>query len=262
MERVMRKFLVAAVVLLTLGVVRPVPAAAAAFVQKSPPDLSWSFDGPFGTYNQAALQRGFQVYKEVCASCHSMDYLHYGDLSALGYSKAEIKAIASGYTVTAGPNKEGKMYKRPARPSDAFVAPFPNEEAAAATFNGVAPPDLSLMAAARDGGPNYIYAILTGFNQKPPKGMFVPTGRYYNPYFPGGRIAMPPPLTANRVHYADGTKATLDQEARDVATFLMWASHPHLDQRHQLGVKVMIFLFILAIVFFFAKRRAWKDVEH
>lgn len=262
MERVMRKVLASAVAVLALGLTRPAPAAAAAFVQKPPPNLSWSFDGPFGTYNRAALQRGYQVYKEVCSACHSMKYLHYRDLSALGYSKAEIKAIASGYMVTAGPNKEGSMYKRPGRPSDAFVSPFPNKEAAAAAFGGVAPPDLSLMAEARKGGPNYIYCILTSFGKTPPKGMFIPTGRFYNPCFPGGRIAMPPPLTANRVHYTDGTKATLDQEARDVATFLMWASHPHLEQRHRIGVKVMLFLIVLAVVFFFAKRRLWKDVEH
>lgn len=224
------------------------------------PHPSWSFAGIFGTYDPAALQRGFQVYKQVCSACHPLSHLYYRNLSALGYSPAEIKTIAAQYQVTAGPNDKGAMFQRPAQPSDHFVGPYPNEEAAAAAHGGRAPPDLSMIVKARDGGPDYVYGILNGF-VKPPKGVEVPPGTYYNEYFPGHFIKMPPPLHPGEVTFADGTKATVPQMAHDVVTFLTWASHPNLDARHNVGFSVMLFLIVGIIVFYAAKRRIWSVVH-
>jgi ubiquinol-cytochrome c reductase cytochrome c1 subunit len=237
------------------------PATLRAQEAPPPPHQEWPFYGIFGTYDVAALQRGFQVYKQVCSTCHNLDHLHYNELAAIGYDAAEIKAIAAQAQVTAGPNKEGKMYKRPGRPSDAFVGPFPNEEAASAAFGGVAPPDLSMIVKAREGGPDYVYAILTGFS-KPPSGFAVPSGDYYDKYFPGHVIAMPPPLRPDAVKYADGTPATVPQMAHDVASFLTWASHPNLDERHQTGFKVILFLIVGAGVFYGVKRKVWSRLHH
>lgn len=255
----MRKFLIATATLAALVTCSAAVTASAADAP-TPPRLSWSFDGPFGTFDRAALQRGFQVYREVCSNCHSMKYLTYGDLTQIGYTEAQVKAIAASVKVQDGPNKEGNMFERPGRPSDHFKSPFPNEEAARANFGGALPPDFSLIAKARKYGPDYIVAILTGF-RNPPAGVKVPPGRYYNTYFPGHMIAMPPPLTDGAVTYADGTKASVHQMARDVATFLVWASDPSLEERHQLGFKVIVFLVILAGIFYFAKKRIWADVH-
>ncbi|MDE2164931.1 MAG: cytochrome c1 [Alphaproteobacteria bacterium] len=227
------------------------------------PDVSWSFEGPFGTFDRAALQRGFQIYSQVCSTCHSMNLLTYDDLAGpdgLGYTEAEVKAIAAQKQVPTI-NKEGQPAMRPALPSDHFVPPFPNEKAAGAGFGGTAPPDLSDIIKARDGHERYVYGILTGFRE-PPKGFHVPSGRYYNLYFPGHVIAMPPPLQDNVVTYSDGTKATLDQEAHDVVTFLTWASDPTMEQRKQTGAKVILFLLAMTGVLYGAKRRVWSDVEH
>ena len=224
------------------------------------PSPGWSFTGVFGTFDRAALQRGFQVYSQVCSNCHSMNLLHYRDLSALGYDENEIKAIAAQKQVTDGPNDQGEMFKRPARPADAFVAPFANEQAARANFNGALPPDLSVIIKAREGGPNYVYGILTGFKPAP-AGFKVAPGRYYNEYFPSHNIAMPPPLADNAVTYADGTKATLQQEAHDVATFLTWASDPKMEERKRVGAKAMLFLLAMTGVLYGAKRRIWSDVH-
>lgn len=224
------------------------------------PHPYWSFEGPFGTFNRAALQRGFQVYNEVCSNCHSMNLLAYHDLSALGYNEAQIKAIAAQHQVTAGPNAQGDMYQRPARPSDHFVPPYPNEEAARAAHNGALPPDLSLIVYAREGGPDYVYGILTGF-RNPPPGVKMRPNMNYNLYFPGHQIAMPQPLIGEDVTYHDGTKATLDQEAHDVVTFLAWAADPHMEARKRTGAKVIIFLLALSGVLYAAKRRIWADVH-
>ncbi|HJU18189.1 MAG TPA: cytochrome c1 [Stellaceae bacterium] len=220
----------------------------------------WSFSGIFGTYDRAALQRGFQVYKQVCSACHPLSHLYYRDLVDIGYSEAEVKAIAAQYQVTAGPNAKGEMFKRPALPSDIFVGPFPNSEAARAANGGALPPDLSMIVKARAGGPDYVYSILNGF-VNPPKGFNVPTGRYYNEYFPGHLIAMPPPLHQGAVTFADGTPATVPQMAHDVATFLTWASHPNLETRHSIGFSVMLFLIVGVVVFYAAKRKIWSAVH-
>lgn len=224
------------------------------------PNEQWSFDGVFGTYDRATLQRGFQIYKEVCSACHPVKHLYFRNLTAIGYTPEQVKGIAAQYEVTDGPNDQGNMFKRPGRPSDHIPGPFPNDEAARTANNGALPPDLSLIVSAREGGPDYVYAILTGFTN-PPKGFHVTEGTYYNEYFPGHQIKMPPPLTANRVTFADGTQATLPQEAHDVAAFLMWASHPNLEARHRIGFKVFLFLIVAAGVFYAAKRRIWSRVH-
>lgn len=227
------------------------------------PDVSWSFEGPFGTFDRAALQRGFQIYSQVCSNCHSMNLLTYDDLvgpNGLGYSEAEAKAIAARKQV-ADIGKDGQPVKRLARPSDHFVAPFPNENAARTANNGAVPPDLSDIIKARNGGPRYVYGILTGFREAP-KGYEMRSGMNYNLYFPGHQIAMPPPLQDNTVQYSDGTKATLDREAHDVVTFLTWASDPMMEQRKRTGAKVILFLLAMTGVLYGAKRRVWSDIEH
>jgi cytochrome c1 len=238
------------------------------------PHQNWSFAGVFGTFDRGALQRGFQVYSQVCSNCHSMDYLHYRDLGpegpggGVGFSAAEVKAIAAEKQVEDGPNSKGDMFKRPGKPSDRFVAPFANPEAAKAVF-GAAPPDLSDIVKARgrgleylwgEGGPDYVYAILTGFTN-PPKGFNLPPGKYYNEYFPGHAISMPPPLADGTVTYQDGTKATLHQEAHDVVTFLTWAAEPYMEERKRTGAKAIIFLIAMTGVFYGAKRRVWKNLH-
>ncbi|MGH6989420.1 MAG: cytochrome c1 [Stellaceae bacterium] len=251
--------------------------AAAAHAQMETPEAphqSWSFAGVFGTFNRAALQRGFQVYSQVCSNCHSMNLLHYRDLGpagpggGIGFSAAEVKAIAAEKQVKAGPNSKGKMFLRPGKASDPFVAPFPNPEAAKAVY-GAAPPDLSDIVKARgrgleylwgEGGPDYVYAILNGFT-KAPKGFRLPPGKYYNTYFPGHAISMPPPLTNGTVTYQDGTKATLHQEAHDVVTFLTWAAEPYMEERKRTGAKVIIFLLAMTGVLYGAKRRVWKNAH-
>ena len=236
------------------------PALARAEETPPLPKQEWPFDGIFGTYDEAALQRGFQVYTQVCSACHNLDHLHYSDLAGIGYDANQIKAIAAKSQITDGPDKTGKMFKRPARPSDSWVGPFANDEMAAATFGGAAPPDLSMIVKAREGGPDYVYGILTGFTNAP-KDAKVPPGRFYNEYFLGHVIAMPPPLNANAVKYADGTSATVPQMARDVSSFLNWASHPNLDERHRTGFKVILFLIITAVVFYAAKRKIWSRIH-
>lgn len=224
------------------------------------PHPGWSFEGIFGTYDRAAAQRGFQIYSQVCSNCHSMKLLHYRDLAALGYTEDQIKAIAAQKEVTAGPNKEGDMYQRPAQPTDAFVSPFPNEEAARVANNGALPPDLSLIIKARAGGPNYVYGILTGFKPTP-AGVKLRPGMNYNVYFPGHQIAMPQPLTDNSVTFADGTKATLPQEAHDVVTFLAWASEPKMEERKRIGAKAVLFLLVMTGVLYGTKRKIWADLH-
>ncbi len=227
------------------------------------PKIEWSFKGPFGTFDRAALQRGFQVYNEVCSACHSMNLMSYRDLegpTGLGYSADEVKAIAATKQVTDGPNDQGQMFQRPGQPADHFVAPFPNEKAARFANNGALPPDLSVIVKARAGGPDYVHAILTGFRDAPAS-VQMAAGMNYNMYFAGHQIAMPPPLTDNRVTFADGTPATIDQEAQDVATFLTWASEPTMEERKRTGAKVMIFLGVLAVVLYGAKRRVWSSLH-
>jgi ubiquinol-cytochrome c reductase cytochrome c1 subunit len=226
----------------------------------SPPHQEWSFEGVFGTYDRAALQRGFQVYKEVCAACHQVKHLYFRDLTEIGYSEAEVKGIAAQVQVTDGPNDGGEMFQRPARPSDPIPGPFPNDQAARAANNGALPPDLSLIAKARDGGADYAYAILTGFKDAP-AGMKMNPNMYYNPMFAGHQIAMPPPLSPDQVKFADSTPATVPQMAHDVVAFLSWAAEPTLEQRHRIGFKVILFLIVATGVFYAAKRKIWSRVH-
>ena len=239
-------------------------AAFPAWAQEAPPPPlphpGWSFDGIFGTFDRAALQRGFQIYSEVCSNCHSMNLLHYRDLSALGYSDDEIKAIAAQKQVNAI-DDQGNVVQRPAQPADAFVAPYPNEQAARYAHNGALPPDLSLIIKAREGGPDYCYGILTGF-QNAPADFKLQEGMNYDVYFPSHAIAMPQPLSDNSVTYADGTPATLPQEAHDVCTFLTWAAEPKMEERKETGAKVMLFLLVMTGVLYGAKRKIWSDLHH
>lgn len=224
------------------------------------PEVEWSFDGPFGTYDRHALQRGLQVYREVCSVCHSLKYIAFRNLEDLGYNEDQIKTIAAEYIITDGPDDEGEMFERPGQPSDYFPSPFPNEKAAAAANGGAAPPDLSLMAKARAGGPTYIHALLTGYEEAPSDFDLSP-GSNYNLYFPGHQIAMAQPLYEDSVEYADGTPATIDQMSSDVSHFLMWAAEPKLEDRKHTGIKVLIFLVVFTGVLYAAKRKVWKDVH-
>ena len=224
-----------------------------------PPARDWSFDGMFGTFDRGAVQRGFQVYQEVCAACHSLKLVAYRNLSGIGLSEDQIKAIAAEVEVTDGPNDEGEMFQRPAKPSDRFVKPFANDNAARAANNGALPPDLSLMVKARKGGADYLHALLTGYKEEPPAGIKLSEGMNYNLYFPGNQIAMAPPVADDAVEYADGTKATADQIATDVATFLAWAAEPELEERKRLGIKVLLFLIVLTAMMYALKRQIWSD---
>ena len=224
-----------------------------------PPARDWSFDGMFGTFDRGAAQRGFQVYQEACAACHSLKLVAYRNLSGIGLSEDQIKAIAAKVEVTDGPNDEGEMFQRPARPSDRFVKPFANDNAARAANNGALPPDLSLMVKARKGGADYLHALLTGYKEEPPAGIKLSEGMNYNLYFPGNQIAMAPPVADDAVEYADGTKATADQIATDVATFLAWAAEPELEERKRLGIKVLLFLIVLTAMMYALKRQIWSD---
>jgi ubiquinol-cytochrome c reductase cytochrome c1 subunit len=221
----------------------------------------WSWQGIFGTYDRAAQQRGFQVYKEVCAACHSMNLVAYRHLGQVGFSPEQIKAIAAEKTVKDGPNDQGDMFERPGRASDRFVAPFANDNAARAANGGALPPDLSLMNKARVGGPDYVYSLLVGY-QDAPSGTAVPPGMYYNKVFPGHLLAMAPPLSEGSVTYSDGTATTVPQMARDVVTFLNWAAEPELEERKQSGIKTMLFLIVLTGMLYALKRQIWRKVAH
>ena len=225
------------------------------------PDRKFSFDGVFGTYDRASAQRGFQVYKEVCSACHSMRLVSYRNLRELGLSEAQVAAIASQFQIVDGPNDEGQMFERAGRPADRFRKPFANDAAARAANNGALPPDLSVMTKARAGGADYLFALLTGYVD-PPAGVTLMDGMHYNKYFPGHQIAMGAPLNPDQVEFADGTKATVEQMAHDVSTFLQWAAEPELEQRRALGVKIIIFLTILAGLTYAVKRKIWADVDH
>jgi cytochrome c1 len=255
------------------------PASAQLAEQVPPPRLSWSFAGPFGAYDQAQLQRGFKIYREVCSNCHSLNLLSFRNLAepgGPGYTEAQVAQIASEYKIK-DLNDKGEPIERPGRPADHFPPPFPNELAAKAMF-GVAPPDMSTLAKARtylrgfpwfifdiftqyqEEGPDYIAAILRGY-KNPPKGFQLPPGGHYNEYFPGHNIAMPPPLTDGQVKYDDGSPETLDQYSKDVAAFLMWAAEPHLDARKRIGFQVIIFLIVLSGLLYFTKKKVWSAVH-
>ena len=259
--------------------VAALPAAAQEAASPPPPRQTWSFAGPFGQYDQAQLQRGFKIYREVCSSCHSLDLVAFRNLAdpgGLGFSEAPAAAVAAEYKIKDVDDK-GQPIERAGRPADYFPAPFPNAAAAAAA-NGVAPPDMSTLAKARtysrgfpwfifdmftqyqELGPDYIHGILTGY-EAAPKDFKLPEGGHYNKYFPGHNIAMPQPLQDGQVTYEDGTPQTLDQYAKDVAAFLMWAAEPKLEQRHRIGFQVMIFLIVLSGLLYFTKKKVWHEVE-
>lgn len=225
--------------------------------------VDWSFAGLTGKFDRASLQRGYQVYKEVCSSCHSMKYLSYRNLGQKGgpeFSLEEVKAIAASYEIEDGPNSEGDMFTRPARPSDHFKNPYPNDNAAIAANGGAYPPDMSVLVKARPGGANYIYSILMGYEEKPAD-FTLEEGVYYNKYMDGNKIKMMSPLSEDLIEYSDGTNATVDQTAKDVTTFLTWAAEPHLEARHKTGTKVIIYLILLATLVYLSMKKLWSRVD-
>ena len=235
---------------------------------KHPEALQLASDGPFGKFDRAQLQRGFQVYKEVCAACHSLHYVAFRDLEALGFTEPEVKAIANQWAIevpSINPDT-GEAATRKATPADKFPNPYANEVAARAANNNALPPDLSLITKAREGGAPYIHSLLTGY-QAPPANLSADarpgTGLHYNPYFANLNIAMPPPLVADgQVTYADGTKATVDQMAKDVSAFLVWTAEPKLENRHRTGIAVLIFLLFATGLAYMSYRAIWADKKH
>ena len=223
----------------------------------------WSFKGLFGKFDRAALQRGYQVYTEVCSSCHSMKYLSYRNLAEEGgpeFTVAQAKAIAASFEVTDGPNDDGEMYTRPGKLSDKFVMPYNNVKAAQAANGGAYPPDMSVLVKARGDGVDYIYSLLQGY-EDPPVGMSLDDGVYYNKYMYGNKIKMSNQLSDGLVEYGDGTNASVEQMAKDVTTFLMWAAEPHLESRHQMGFKAIVYLVILTILVYFSMKKIWSRIE-
>lgn len=275
--------LLAGAVCAALGLAAPALAAGETPV---PPQVSWSFQGPFGTFDRGELQRGFKVYREVCQSCHGMNRIYFRNLSQPGgpeFSAAQVNALAAEYKLRDGPNDAGEMFERPGRAADKFPPPFPNEQAAAAALGGKAAPDLSLMAKARtfergfpwfvfdavrqysENGADYLVALLDGYKD-PPQGFEVPAGGHYNEYYPGNIIAMPKPLSDGQVEYAKGQNGqpvvpeTVGQYAKDVTAFLAWAAEPHLEQRKRIGFTVILALLLLSVLMYFTKKKVWADV--
>jgi ubiquinol-cytochrome c reductase cytochrome b/c1 subunit len=269
---------------LTVGAVVALPLTAAGQEHGtlSPPKQSWSFSGPFGTYDQAQLQRGFKVYKEVCHACHSISMLRFRNLAepgGPGFSTAQAASVAAEFKIKDGPNDQGEMFERDGRIADAIPWNFANEGAARAALGGVLPPDMSVIAKARtyergfpwfifdmftqyqEQGPDYIHALLVGYREKPADFTMPSPSMHYNMYFPGHAIGMPAPLSNDRVTYDDGAPQTVDQYARDVSAFLMWVAEPHLVQRKRIGLQVMIFLLIFAGLLYFTKKKVWHEVE-
>jgi cytochrome c1 len=257
------------------------PLAAQAAETVTPPTQKWSFSGPFGKFDRAQLQRGFKVYREVCANCHSLKLVSFRNLAEAGgpgYSVAQATAVAAEYKIKDGPNDQGEMFERPGRVADYFPAPFANDAAARAANGGALPPDLSVMAKARgyergfpkfvldiftqfqEQGPDYIAALLTGY-ENAPTGFSLPSGSHYNKYFPGHSIGMPKPFDEGQVTYDDGAPATTQQYAKDISAFLMWAAEPHMEARKRIGFQVMIFLIVFAGLLYFTKKKVWADVH-
>ena len=251
---------------LTLSAMAAIPVAHANETAQ-PPMQPWAFDGVFGKFDKPSIQRGFQIYKEVCSACHSLKRVPIGRLQDVGFSEAEVKALAASYQIHDGPNDNGEMFDRPGRPSDHFPSPFPNDKAARAANNGGLPPDMSLLFKARHDenrgdGADYIYALLHGY-EAAPAGVEVPPGAHYNAYFPGGIIKMAQPIKDEQVTYQNAaTKATLDQEATDIVNFLQWAAEPEMEMRKRMGIKVMIFLGLMTGIFYAVKKRVWSKIGH
>ena len=252
-------FKISYLIILLLTVTPQVNAAEKVELLKT----EWSFKGLFGKFDRGSLQRGYQVYTEVCSSCHSMKYLSYRNLAEKGgpeFSEEQVKAIAANFEVTDGPNNDGEMFTRAAKLSDKFVMPYANVKAAQAANGGAYPPDMSVLAKARSGGVDYIYSVLLGY-EDPPNGMTLDEGVYYNKFMYGNNIKMSQPLSDGLVEYSDGTIASEKQMAKDVATFLMWAAEPHLEARHQMGFKAIVYLIILTVLVYFSMKRIWSRVE-
>ena len=231
--------------------------------QNDPIKVNWSFKGLTGKFDRAALQRGFQVYKEVCSSCHSMQYLSYRNLGESGgpeFSEAEVKAIASSIEIEDGPDSQGEMFTRPGRPSDKFKSPYPNVNASIAANGGAYPPDMSVLVKARPGGSDYVYSVLVGY-EEPPAGVVLDDGVYYNKYMIGNKIKMSAPLLDGIIEYTDGTDSTVDQMAKDVTTFLSWAAEPELEERHRTGVKVILYLVLLTILVYLSMKKIWSRID-
>ena len=224
------------------------------------PKHNWSFKGLTGTFDKSAVQRGFKVYREVCSGCHSMSLLYYRDLIDIGFSDEEVKTIAAEYTVIDGPNEEGEMFERPAKPSDRFVPPFSNEQEARLSNNGSYPPDLSVITKAKKHGPDYIFNLLLGYTE-PPVDFELGEGMYYNKWKEGHQIAMAQPLDEGYVDYDDGTENTLPQLAEDITTFLVWSAEPELEERKKLGIKVILFFIVLGSIVFIVKNRLWREIH-
>lgn len=237
----------------------PITGSAASGAQ-IPPKKDWSFNGMLGTFDRAAAQRGLQVFRQVCAGCHSLSQVRYMHLTKIGLTPAQAKVVASEYEVTDGPNDEGEMFERPGKLSDRFDPPYPNKKAAQAANGGAYPPDLSLITKARGHGADYLYALLTGYQETPPAGVEMAEGKYYNAYFPGNQISMAPPLMKDVVTYDDGTEATVEQMAQDVTTFLAWASEPELETRRQLGLQWLIYLTLFTLICYVMKKAFWARV--
>ena len=258
------------------------PAAMAAEKAKHPADYEFSFEGPFGQFDSQQLRRGYHVYSQVCSACHGMrqlDFRHLGmeggpfhEFDVDGDGEPEtfdnpndnpaVRAIAAQYMVEDGPDEYGDMFERPGRPSDDFPYPFANEQQARAANGGAYPPDLSVITKARHGGAEYIRSLLLGYDYETPVDVELRPGQYYNPYMSGGVIAMPPQLFEGLVEYEDGTEATPEQMATDVAAFLAWAGEPHMEARKRMGLMVMIYLLVLAGLIYAAYRQVWRNVKH
>ena len=226
-------------------------------------ETNWSFDGIFGTFDRSSLQRGYQVYQEVCSGCHSVQHLSYRNLHEPGgpeFSKEEAKAIASQFEIIDGPNSEGEMFTRQARLSDKFVKPYPNIEASTSANGGAYPPDMSVLAKARAGGADYIYSLLLGY-EEPPQGFELDDGVYYNKYMLGKKIKMSSPLMEGIVEYSDGTEASIEQMSKDITTFLVWSSEPHLEAQHKMGFKTIIYLIILLSLVYLSKKKVWSRYD-
>jgi len=256
------KIAVSALAVILSAFVHLTPAWAVPGVE--PIKQEWSFKGIFGTYDRGALQRGYQVYQEVCAACHSLSLVSYRNLSQPGgpqFTEDQVKAIAAEAEISDGPNDEGEMFDRPGLPSDRFVSPFANDEAARAANGGALPPDLSLMVKARRDGANYLYSLMVGYDEKLPAGTELRDGMNYNPYFPSAQIAMAPPIVEDGVEYSDGTKASVENMSKDVVTFLTWAAEPHMEARKTLGSKVLLYLIILAGLLYFTNKKIWSRIK-
>ncbi len=247
-------------ILLSVLLVMPLGVAIAGGDAPEAEHQRWHFDGHFGTFDRAAQQRGLKVYREVCAACHGLKRIAFRNLEALGYDEGQVKAIAGEYTVEDGPDDEGDMFERPARPSDRFPSPFANENQAKSANNGALPPDLSLIIKARHHGPDYVYGLLTGYEEAP-EGTTLLEGQHWNKYMPGHIIAMAPPVSDDQVTYEDETPQTVEQYSKDVVEFLAWASEPELEERKSTGIKVLIFLLAFAGIMYAIKKKIWASVH-